>query len=552
MWDADITLGCHCDAGFYGADCSLKRCKVGYDPIYKDPEWTPRYSNWSIVIFHRGNESYTSIRGNYSLVFYDETGQRWKTRPIDYGASCKSLLFALHSLPNSAIPRDSVRCMMWSDYGRITQADEPILMGSCSVFPGCFGNIRIAPGTYKGIKYTLSFPSNPGILRPPALDWHLDGARPTLATNEYKSTLGAFIYANGFQGEYSEYFTEKCTGVDVTLLTISESPSTSTYTVLSGLSSIEKRRLAACLGDSDGEATYDAAGVLEGTSYTWDYGSTRYPHIVKLVDRTPSPRSDLCPEPEGSMAEANSSSYSFSSNSGRSSSSGRSCRISAPPGFYAVMYYKVASDQFVLLNRPGEDHSPTTTFAVFTTTSILSMTTNYAKVITNPLSPYSSTVYTTNTSTFWAGYRGNVDCENISPPAFGAWSCVEKGDKVIFLDPSLPVNNPKYVNIYTIRRAYTASSQHTPPSTHWSQYVRLVLDSAITSHWHHSDPTINTRMYKFSPPSPYESYSAAYVYVSECSNRGLCSTSGVDQGQCKCFDSFTGDACSVENNWKVV
>ena len=33
---------------------------------------------------------------------------------------------------------------------------------------------------------------------------------------------------------------------------------------------------------------------MEGVTYTWDYGDIRNPHLVKLVDKTPSRVSDIC------------------------------------------------------------------------------------------------------------------------------------------------------------------------------------------------------------------------------------------------------------------
>lgn len=32
LWDADKTMGCACDSGYNGADCSARQCKVGVDP----------------------------------------------------------------------------------------------------------------------------------------------------------------------------------------------------------------------------------------------------------------------------------------------------------------------------------------------------------------------------------------------------------------------------------------------------------------------------------------------------------------------------------------
>merc|ERR1719163_2086889 len=36
LWDKDMTMGCACDAGYTGADCSSRACKYGIDPLYID------------------------------------------------------------------------------------------------------------------------------------------------------------------------------------------------------------------------------------------------------------------------------------------------------------------------------------------------------------------------------------------------------------------------------------------------------------------------------------------------------------------------------------
>merc|ERR1719454_2265034 len=33
LWDKDSTMGCACDAGYSGSDCSSRSCKVGADPL---------------------------------------------------------------------------------------------------------------------------------------------------------------------------------------------------------------------------------------------------------------------------------------------------------------------------------------------------------------------------------------------------------------------------------------------------------------------------------------------------------------------------------------
>ena len=544
LWDADKTLGCLCDAGFTGPDCSLSKCKVGYDPLYRDPGNSRRFANWSYVVYHMAGDSRVPIRGNYSLIFYDESGEDWRTDPIPYGATCSRVIRALENLPNNAIPDGSVRCTQWTDYNLITNADEPMLGGSCLQFSGCQGRLAPAISQYRGVKYTLAFPRNPGVLKPIQVDWFLDGYRPTLSTTEYLSTLGSFVYANGFSGEYTEFFTQKCVGVDVNLATIPDSPTTSAATVLAGLTPLEFRYLAVCLGASDNLPDFSATVTVGGSSYTWDYGSTTWPHIVRLVDQSANPTTDLCDELNAVENPTPGADYSL--NGGRSGTSkGRSCTVSAPSGFYAVLYYDPMAQIFKLLNRPGEDYSPTTVFSVFTTTGLAHLVSGSAKVYTHKRKPYSTTVYTTNSTTAFPNYRGNIDCLSNQPNQNGALECLEKGDRVFFLDPVLPANNPKYVNLHTVKRVYTAN-QNLNARSSTPGNVRITLDTAMTSHWPINDLTVTGRVYKFFPPGAWDPPTSSYQYVAECSNRGLCHR---DSGQCTCFSSFTGDDCSVENNF---
>ena len=53
LWDEHSSMGCVCDAGYHGADCSLSNCKYGVDPIYADyNERTIRFSNFTFVIWN--------------------------------------------------------------------------------------------------------------------------------------------------------------------------------------------------------------------------------------------------------------------------------------------------------------------------------------------------------------------------------------------------------------------------------------------------------------------------------------------------------------------
>ena len=271
LWDEHSTLGCKCDAGFSGADCSLKTCKTGADPLYYDEFANVRYSNWTVQFYTTSANEY--VYGNYSLIFTDASGEDWQTAPIDINANCLAITTALESLPNNVIPMGTVRCFK-------TEAN----------LHNTFAYNSAATDTYSGQtttkeaiydvnmfvveKYVLAFPANPGKLAPLQVNKYLDGYRPTLYTKSMPSTLGWHIYPNGFTGEDTDYVADECQGVLASL-----SPGATTH-YLSGLDTTATKRLMACLGDSNGVPGDNI------NTYNWDYGNWMNPHLIKLVEAT--------------------------------------------------------------------------------------------------------------------------------------------------------------------------------------------------------------------------------------------------------------------------
>jgi len=126
LWDRQTTMGCECDAGYYGPDCSLRDCKQGVDPLYFDDSTTVKYSiyNFAIVsngatsgtggpetiIFHDGRAPFTADTGTFAIRFFDAHGEDWLTGPIKAGASCSDVVAALEALPNNVIPKGFTLC----------------------------------------------------------------------------------------------------------------------------------------------------------------------------------------------------------------------------------------------------------------------------------------------------------------------------------------------------------------------------------------------------------------------------------------------------------
>jgi len=450
-------------------------------------------------------------------------------RSINYNAPCSTVVSALEALPNSVIPMGSTRCLQWPNYHSITATDEPAL---------------ITPNPFYGVKYTLAFPKNPGILKQMKINTFLDGSRPTIfpATGS-SSEVKTVVYPNGFYGEYLDFF-DKCLGVDVTL-----EVGLGLYNFLDDLTLLEFRLLSQCLGDGDGfDRSYSAKAKVEGQEYQWDFGSIYNPHLIKLVDLSGQfddpedeggPLSDLCEPSNGFSAT-------------RPDPMGTDpvrCRHEKHPGFFVVVIYDHDVDQFKLINRPAEDYSSSTRFAVFTTRGTAQMVSESAMIYTTPTQAtgksqiYSNKVYSTNSTGQYRSFKGNVDCETTQPNVDGALDCIEKGDRIFFLDPSFTLKshaaNPKYINLYEVKKIFVGPKRFTDDPDR----RQIVLDMSINSHWPLSSGNL-VRAYIFKPPD-VKNREGGYSYVEECSNRGLCDEFS---GICDCFKGFQSDDCGIQYN----
>jgi len=257
LWDEHSTMGCYCDGGYSGPDCSERICKYGVDPLYKESTGTVRFTNVTYEIY---TKSQSSIIGNYSITFTDHTGEVWHTLPIPITANCDTLTNILEMLPNNVLPAHQTLCYQSAAY---TEQNVPIF--DSNIYVGGFPYNTQGTSAAPIPRFTLAFPATPGYLPQISINKYLDGTRATLFSAEAVSTLNWHIFANGFIGEDTDYVPDLCEGVFVTLQANDGTHAPFT-TRLGGLNTQTTKLLKTCLGDSDGDPTNNVE------VYNWDYG----------------------------------------------------------------------------------------------------------------------------------------------------------------------------------------------------------------------------------------------------------------------------------------
>lgn len=593
LWDRATTMGCHCDKGYSGPDCSIRECKYGVDPLYLDDVSTVKASIFDFAtlstlrlppatadsaFFTNGAAETTGgHNGHWAIRFFDNFGEDWVTEPIAGGATCTEVEDALYALPNNVVPVDTLHCTrakigsvventFSSRDGSVTydsdhpegsshpykiiyklalwEAKTPNNEGELSDYTATTvytGSNDTSTAQISGFIYRMKFLGNPGKLRSPEIEIYLDGKRPSLVAPGGKVITK--VWTDGQQGENVDYFADHCDGVTATIGYVIGQPGYQRSAYLTGMTPAEKNILKKCLGDSD----FDTSNNRD--VYNWDTGSKLYPHMVKLV-RTVTTQYD--------------------------------------GGYYAVLWYDLNapfSDQtgldgtFRLLNPFNPpDTFATDNYDIYTTRGTLALTSNNSEATFGFASKY---IYMTNISYDVFGWNttdrfdGDISCEvgnnNAGKFAF-IQHCLNKTDLFTVLNWEYPSFNPSYINLYTAERIHTANYKHSVADRFQNRvrkhgvneekemhYQTHFINTDLATNWGASignftdvnDPTGNNNafgkpqfhVYKFFPAK-----ASTYNYVAQCSNRGICDT---DSGVCECFPGYTNDNCAIQSSLAV-
>merc|ERR1711871_972406 len=185
----------------YGADCSLKKCKYGVDPLFYDN--TDGVIRQTTVI-HVGSNyvGKGDLTGTFKIVFYDVFGEKYVTKGLAAKtATATDVKLALQALPNGVISSNN-QDVTQEQPNAVTVSKATTTDGTFSTEGDIGGGLEgtgAGLGTHGGYgsEFTITFKSNPGVLKSIELDTR-DVKNP--GTPDY-------WVANARQGQFASRYT---------------------------------------------------------------------------------------------------------------------------------------------------------------------------------------------------------------------------------------------------------------------------------------------------------------------------------------------------------
>eukprot|EP01031_Cornospumella_fuschlensis_P040428 gene40428-49269_t len=297
LWNKNMFRGCLCDPGYYGGDCSMRKCKAALDPMYFDDNSAVQFPMFFFAIMTTAatydlNDGRVQ-EGKFSLMVYDEYGQAFYTKAITAPASCNDLVKALEEIPHRVIPAGYTQCFhssfvqahaLTSNAFSITYEglyrkylsgiryntidNEPAIIDAG--YDASYTPARSYDPDLTGDLYYLQFFGNGYNFKQPLINIHLgDGVNPSL-----QSTGGVLVtrsWTNGQQGVGVDLFGKRCEDIKIRVVSYQGK----TYAV----GHFSRPKLFNCLGFADEDPSNDVESI-EGE---YDFGSIETPFLARIV-----------------------------------------------------------------------------------------------------------------------------------------------------------------------------------------------------------------------------------------------------------------------------
>ncbi|OWZ13239.1 Mastigoneme [Phytophthora megakarya] len=157
LWDQEKIMGCVCDAGFEGHDCSLRTCAKGDDPL------TPNQVDMiqAIAIDQTAG-------GQGFLTYYDPYGNAYTTEKFTIASgfastTCDNIQIALQRLPNNVLNNVQVSALSrFYSFTRLDPTDYVIGSGTIGKVFNDAGTNDLNAGPTNKVICEVQFPSGPG------------------------------------------------------------------------------------------------------------------------------------------------------------------------------------------------------------------------------------------------------------------------------------------------------------------------------------------------------------------------------------------------------
>jgi len=150
LWDADVSMGCKCDPQFFGADCSLRQCKYGMDPLY----WSE--DDGEVIVDLTDDAGAATLAGTFKLGFYTHNTTEEHGTLYTMATTFSPLTYAAGTAIGQCDTLINTLLGSTDENGNVVTAAE--LKGlECTQFDTVAADAA-------GARYRLTFDKDPGIL----------------------------------------------------------------------------------------------------------------------------------------------------------------------------------------------------------------------------------------------------------------------------------------------------------------------------------------------------------------------------------------------------